>query len=99
MTHPYREYLRHHPSKNVSRGNLVITGPLEGFTTRLKISVYLGIGLAAPVLFWELWRFITPGLHKNEKRYVVPFVARGGLPLLAPGSRLPSWSFPRLSTG
>src|ERR1700729_980722 len=49
MTHPYREYLRHHPSQNVSRGNLVITGPLEGFTTRLKISVYLGIALAAPV--------------------------------------------------
>jgi sec-independent protein translocase protein TatC len=74
MTHPYREYLAHHPSKDVSKGNLVITGPLEGFTTRLKISVYIGIGLAAPVLFWELWRFITPGLHKNEKRYVVPFV-------------------------
>jgi sec-independent protein translocase protein TatC len=74
MVHAYRQYLNRHPSKDITRGNLVITGPLEGFTTRLKISAYGGIALAAPVLFWELWRFITPGLHKNEKRYVVPFV-------------------------
>jgi sec-independent protein translocase protein TatC len=74
MTRAYRDYLARHPSKDITKGNLVITGPLEGFTTRLKISVYGGIALAAPVLFWELWRFITPGLHKNEKRYIVPFV-------------------------
>ena len=75
MTHAYRSYLTHHPSKDITRGNLVITGPLEGFTTRLKISLYGGIALASPVLFWELWRFITPGLYKNEKRYIVPFVS------------------------
>ncbi len=94
MTHPYREYLRQHPSKDVSRGNLVITGPLEGFTTRLKISVYLGIGLAAPVLFWELWRFITPGLHKSEKRYVVPFVL-GAVVLFATGITTAILVFPK----
>ena len=75
MTHAYRSYLSHHPTKDITRGNLVITGPLEGFTTRLKISVYGGIAVSAPVLFWELWRFITPGLYKNEKRYIVPFVS------------------------
>jgi sec-independent protein translocase protein TatC len=75
MTHAYRSYLNHHPSKDITRGNLVITGPLEGFTTRLKISVYGGVVVAAPVIFWELWRFITPGLYKNEKRYIVPFVS------------------------
>lgn len=94
MTHPYREYLAHHPSKDVSKGNLVITGPLEGFTTRLKISAYLGIGLAAPVLFWELWRFITPGLHKNEKRYVVPFVL-GAVLLFALGVTTAILIFPK----
>lgn len=53
---------------------LVFTDPLEGFTTRLKISAYGGLVLASPVVLWELWRFVTPGLHKNEKRFAIPFI-------------------------
>ena len=53
---------------------LVITDPLEGFTTRLKIAGFGGLALASPVVLWELWRFITPGLHKREKRYAIPFI-------------------------
>lgn len=75
MLEPYHSFLAHHRQKDISQGNLVASGPLEGFTTRLKVSAYGGIALASPVIFWELWRFITPGLYKNEKRYVVPFVA------------------------
>ena len=75
MLHPYHTFLLHHRAKDVSNGNLVTNGPLEGFTTRLKVCAYGGIALASPVVFWQLWRFITPGLYKNEKRYIVPFVA------------------------
>ena len=53
---------------------LLITDPLEGFTTRLKISAFGGLTLASPVVLWEMWRFITPGLHKKEKRYAIPFI-------------------------
>ena len=53
---------------------LIITDPLEGFATRLKIAAYGGLFIASPVVLWQLWRFITPGLHKNEKRYAVPFI-------------------------
>jgi sec-independent protein translocase protein TatC len=74
MVHPYQEYLKHHPSKDVTEGNLVTSGPIEGFTTRLKVTIYAGVLASAPVILWELWRFITPALHKNEKRYVIPFV-------------------------
>ena len=74
MLHPYNSFVAAHPGKDVSKGQLVTTGPLEGFTTRLKVCVYGGIAIAAPVIFWELWRFITPGLYRNEKRYIVPFV-------------------------
>jgi sec-independent protein translocase protein TatC len=70
---PYRQYAAKHPGKSLT-GRLVVTGPLEGFATRLKVSGYLGLFLASPVLLWELWRFITPGLHKNEKRYAIPFI-------------------------
>ncbi len=54
---------------------LLITDPLEGFTTRLKISAFGGLALASPVVLWQMWRFITPGLHKKEKRYAIPFIA------------------------
>ncbi len=74
MIGPYREYLHHHPHDNISGGNLVTIGPLEGFTTRLKVSGYLGAALAAPMWLWEVWRFVTPGLYRTERRYAAPFL-------------------------
>jgi len=84
MRSPYCSFVEHHQSKSISGCNLVTTGPVEGFTTRVKVSGYVGIGLATPVWLWELWKFITPGLHQNAKRYVVPFVA-GAVVLFALG--------------
>ena len=54
---------------------LIFLGPLDAFLTRIKIATYGGIVLALPVWLFELWRFITPGLNPNEKRYAIPFVA------------------------
>src|ERR1044071_3446473 len=47
--------------------SLYIQDPLEGFAARLRVSGYGGLMLALPVVFWQLWRFITPGLKKKEK--------------------------------
>ncbi len=64
------------PYTNVTgRETLLITDPLEGFNTRLKIAAYCGLLLASPVVLWQVWRFVTPGLSRREKRYAVPFVA------------------------
>jgi sec-independent protein translocase protein TatC len=49
--------------------------PIEGFSTRLRIATYGGIVLALPVLLWQLWKFIVPALHKQERRYAFGFVA------------------------
>jgi sec-independent protein translocase protein TatC len=46
---------------------------LEGFAIRMQASLYLGIAIAMPVLLWQVWRFVTPGLYAHEKRYAVPF--------------------------
>ena len=63
------------PYKEVTgKDTLVITDPLEGFATRLKIAAWGGFFLASPVVLWQLWRFITPGLHKKEKRFAIPFI-------------------------
>jgi sec-independent protein translocase protein TatC len=74
MISPYRDYLIRHPGKDIAHGNLVTTGPLEGFATRLKVSGYAGVALASPVLIWQAWRFVAPGLYKNERRYSLAFV-------------------------
>jgi sec-independent protein translocase protein TatC len=50
------------------------TDPLGGFAIRLKVAGYSGLFLASPVVMWQLWRFITPGLSNKEKRYAIPFV-------------------------
>lgn len=75
MEEPYCNFVKVHPAKSVAGCTLVTSGPLEGVSTRLKISAFGGAALATPIWAWELWRFITPGLHKNEKRYIVPFVS------------------------
>jgi sec-independent protein translocase protein TatC len=75
IAHPYQDFAHRHPSQVVANGQLVVTGPLEGFSTRLKVSAYLGIFFASPILLWELWRFITPGLHTHERRYALSFVS------------------------
>lgn len=54
--------------------SLNILDPLEGVTVRLRVSFYGGVLLALPVLLWQLWRFIVPALHKNERRYGLGFV-------------------------
>jgi sec-independent protein translocase protein TatC len=46
----------------------------EGFMTLLKVALWGGMLLACPVIFYQLWSFISPGLQIKEKRYVVPFV-------------------------
>ena len=53
---------------------LLQTEPLEGFSVRLKIAGYGGIALAMPVLLWQIWRFVTPGLYRHEKKWAYPFV-------------------------
>lgn len=97
MLHPYHDFLAHHRAKDISNGKLITTGPLEGFTTRLKVSAYGGFALASPIVFWQVWRFVTPGLYKNEKRYIVPFVASAVL-LFAGGVTTAILVFPKALT-
>lgn len=48
--------------------------PVEGLTTRMRVSFYGGLVLGGPVVLWQLWKFVVPALHKNEKRYAAGFV-------------------------
>jgi sec-independent protein translocase protein TatC len=54
--------------------NLFVTSPLDGLSLRVKIAVFGGLVMASPVILFQIWRFITPGLQGKEKKYAVPFV-------------------------
>ncbi len=73
---------------------LVVTDPLESLSIRLKLSMYLGFLFASPVVLWQLWRFITPGLYDREKRYAVPFVT-SSIMLFVAGAALAIVTFPK----
>ena len=73
---------------------LLQTEPLEGFSVRLKVAGYGGIALAMPVILWQIWRFITPGLHSHEKKYAIPFVV-SALLLFILGASLAYYTLPR----
>lgn len=73
---------------------LISTAPLDAFLLRLKVASYGGLLLASPVVFWQLWRFVTPGLHPNEKRYAIPFVTASVI-LFTGGALIAVLTFPR----
>lgn len=54
--------------------DLYVTGVATGFILRIKVSAFAGLIFALPVVLFQLWRFITPGLQAREKKYAIPFV-------------------------
>lgn len=53
--------------------NFLVTNPVDPFALRLRVAGYGGLFMALPVIFWQIWRFIAPGLYKRERRYAMLF--------------------------
>jgi sec-independent protein translocase protein TatC len=53
---------------------LVFTAPLEFFFTKVKLAVFGAIVVSFPVLAWQLYRFVAPGLYRRERRAFLPFL-------------------------
>lgn len=53
---------------------LHFANPVDPFVAYLKIAVIVGLMVASPWVFWQIWSFISPGLYRKEKRLAIPFV-------------------------
>lgn len=73
---------------------LTLTSVTAPFTLQLRIAAMAGVVLASPVWLYQIWAFITPGLHKHEKRYAYAFIFTA-VPLFLAGVAAALWVLPK----
>ena len=90
LVQPYHDLCARKPP-GFCDGKLYGLGPLDGFSTRISVSMYGGLILALPVVLWQIWRFVVPGLHAKEKKYAIPFIT-STIALFALGGYIAFWT-------
>src|ERR671922_4323 len=65
---------------------LVFTAPAEAFWVQMKVALITALFIASPVILWQVWAFIAPGLHAHERKYAAPFVIIGSVMFIAGGA-------------
>jgi sec-independent protein translocase protein TatC len=63
----------------------IFTSPTEGLTVPIKIAAIVGFIIALPIIFWQVWSFVSPGLRPVERKFVAPFIGSAVL-LFAAGA-------------
>ncbi|MGX2973052.1 twin-arginine translocase subunit TatC [Helicobacter sp. T3_23-1059] len=58
-------------------GTLMQLTPLEGIFSAMSLAFLAALVVSTPVIFWQIWLFVAPGLYKREKKIIVPFVFFG----------------------
>jgi sec-independent protein translocase protein TatC len=74
LSEPHEHVTRNSPGCGADGCKLNFSDPLSPLMVRLKIAGYGGLALSVPIVMWQIWRFIVPGLHARERRYAVGFV-------------------------
>ena len=69
--HPYLTFI---PQDKLHDMKLVFLAPAEAFWMNIKVALVAAIIISLPVIFHQVWKFISPGLLKKEKGYVIPFI-------------------------
>ncbi len=84
--HPIFDFLRHPycvlPPERRAGGKsceLIFTHPTDAFFVRMRVSLIAGVVFSAPIWLYQLWSFITPGLHRHERRWTLSFLISGTL--------------------
>lgn len=58
-------------------GGFIFTGPMDKFLAHIKVCLLAGIIISSPFWMYQVWKFISPGLYKNEKKYALSFISFG----------------------
>jgi sec-independent protein translocase protein TatC len=100
LTNPFCDFIRLHPELSIQGGGsntecgLAFNSVVEPFMVKLKVAIFTGFALALPVVLFQLWRFITPGLMPRERKFAIPFVL-SSLVLFALGAFFAIWTLPK----
>ena len=73
------------PLANLKTPPIFLT-PTEYFWTYMKVAMITGVFIAMPIILWNVWAFVAPGLHKHERKYAVPFILVGSLLFMGGGA-------------
>jgi sec-independent protein translocase protein TatC len=83
LTGWFIEFLKEPAKQRKEDFDLFFFEPLEGWTTYFRVTLLLGIAIAMPVIVYQLMAFVSPGLTKDERRWVVPITVGASLSFLA----------------
>ena len=64
---------------NFLNSDLIGKSPIDAFLVRLKVSFFLGFLISLPIILFEAWEFIKPGLKENERKYFFYFITLGSI--------------------
>jgi sec-independent protein translocase protein TatC len=79
---------------HLASDKLVYTNPVDPFNLYIKTALLAGLFLASPYVLLQLWLFIAPGLYRNEKKYVWPFVSMTSALFISGGAFAYKLAFP-----
>lgn len=96
LLNPYCDYWQTvPPAQRATRDcALFFSGALEPILIKLKLVLFLGLFLALPVVLYQLWAFIVPGLTRRERKMAIPFVVSSVL-LFVLGALVAYWTLPK----
>lgn len=84
---------------NGLEGRMIFTALHEGFFTQIKVAFFTSLFISFPFILLQIWRFIAPGLYKNEKQAFLPFLMATPILFLMGGALVyylvipPAWNF------
>ena len=87
LLHPLSTVLKSSHSI-IPNDEAIYTSPTEGLTVPLKISAVVGLVIALPVVLWQVWSFVSPGLRPKERKLVGPFIGSALAPYGWPAPHL-----------
>lgn len=71
------DFIRKPIEKYLPAGGLVYTAPMDKFMAHFKLAIVVGVIGSCPFWLYQLWKFVAPGLYKNERKYMTSFITIG----------------------